>query len=460
MKGYLTTVIVMLTMLAHGQTVVPELPNLDAGPPDPPSIGDVIVEYTLEVSGPVSIGNDPKQYTCVARLSDGSATNVTEGVNWSVTPLDGFPEEDISISDSGLLTVTGLTLLNSDSRCEVQASYLDEADTFVVAIFVPLQPELTSPQHRSRVEGRSPTLTWAPLEGVRWYRVLVTHKLNDYVTIADRWLHDVTEFTIEEELFSGSYNWKVIALAEDEETYSDWSFRSTFSVGVPSIPELIPLGYDAVQADKNLIAGAPVNNALQFRWTKSDSLDDGFYTWYQLWIEDEAGNRVNNEDLGNGWFTEKPGNPAEVFEQDTNIVVNVEFGKQLDPGMYTWWVQGYDAAGPGLWSKAQQFALGLQIEPGVLGTEPLEPLAEVRPTLRWKEVEAATHYNLMLENWGSGSEDNIEPVTELTFSQLQGDNYSMTEDLSPGRWQWTVQPINPSTGWTGERSPWADFLIE
>jgi hypothetical protein len=120
--------------------------------------------------------------------------------------------------------------------------------------------------------------------------------------------------------------------------------------------------------------------------------------------------------------------PVVAFDKMTQEPM-VEVSPALEPGSFSWTVQGVDEEGGILAELNSQFlvkALIETIEPANLAN------TSSTPTLAWKPFDNAVSYQLVL------LDDDAFPPVVIADEETQQTTYTITAPLEPGSYSWTV----------------------
>jgi hypothetical protein len=284
-------------------------------------------------------------------------------------------------------------------------------------------PTLESPS--SAIDTTTPTYRWTAQPCASWYQLWVDDSTGNRIS---QWYSasEVDAFggvcTVQPQvaLAPGSATWFVRGWSASSGN-GPWSAPQTFQVAVPlSAPTLIdPSG--AVQTQSPIYRWTPVSGA----------------SWYQLWVNDSSGNRVNQ------WFT-----AAAVDAESGECAANP--GTPLSVGNGRWWVRAWSStAGFSAWSEPLDFMVSIPLTPPTL-ISPTGAVPTATPTYRWTPVPSATWYRL----WVNDSTGNrIKQWFTAAQVNAASGQCSITPPvpLTPGNCTWWVQAWSPSQG----EGPWS-----
>jgi len=210
-------------------------------------------------------------------------------------------------------------------------------------------------------------------------------------------------------LAQGAYTWWVQAI--NAVGPGPWSAAASFAIGTP--PEVATLVSPS---------GPGASNPPAFVWSAVADAQD-----YELWMNGPAGNLL-----------------IHTYHAASTVcdatLCTVTTATTLAQGSYVWWVRASNPAGPGAWSAAQSFAIGLP--PGTPSLVSPEGNQGSRPTYIWAAVPGASSYYLWV-NSPAGT-----PVTQVTYGAADVcgvDDYctaTPSTHLSNGAYTWWVQAGN------------------
>ena len=207
----------------------------------------------------------------------------------------------------------------------------------------------------------------------------------------------------------GTYTWWVQAI--NAVGPGPWSAASSFAIGTPP-------GVASLLSP----SGPGASNPAVFVWNAVADASD-----YELWVNGPSGSVLIHTYHS----------ASTVCDAATCTVATAT---TLAQGSYVWWVRASNGAGPGAWSAAQSFAIGLP--PGTPSLISPEGAQGSRPTYIWAAVPGASSYYL----WVNGPAGT--PVTQLTISSADVcgvDDYCTATPpghLSNGAHTWWVQAGN------------------
>jgi hypothetical protein len=109
-------------------------------------------------------------------------------------------------------------------------------------------------------------------------------------------------------------------------------------------------------------------------------------TWYRLWVDGSSGTVINQ------WYQATDANCVSGVCAITPETV-------LTEGEYTWWIQTWNNAGYGPWSRGLDFWAGDLSPPGAATLiSPSGTTSDTTPTYTWDRVDTATWYWLWVED--------------------------------------------------------------
>ena len=232
----------------------------------------------------------------------------------------------------------------------------------------------------------SPTFSWNLVPGADHYDIWLQDTTTAQV-IRDTSVAGTTWTPTDPLLPVNNYKWWVRAI--DPNGYAgQWSAPLTFTdYALPAATLLGPT------------ATAPA--VPTFTWNAEDGADH-----YDIYLQDQATGQVT---------------------RDTNVAATTwSPATPLAPDVYTWWVRAIDAnGGPGQWSASATFtayALPAPAPTGPTGS------ASTLPSFTWNAVAGADHYDVYLQDTGTGVVTRNAHVAGTTWTPTgplaQGHNYT------------------------------------
>jgi uncharacterized repeat protein (TIGR03803 family) len=160
-----------------------------------------------------------------------------------------------------------------------------------------------------------------------------------------------------------------------------WWVRTWNSVG--NGPWSSSLSFAVTPAATTLLSpsGAISTNNPTYMWSAVTGANAA--TWYYLWVQNSSGTPVITQ-----WYD------ASVCEATTCSVTP----STALAGTYNWWVQTWNTAGNGPWSKSLSFTGG--VPPATTLISPTGSISTQTPTYTWTKVSSASWYYLWVENHG------------------------------------------------------------
>ncbi len=245
-------------------------------------------------------------------------------------------------------------------------------------------PEPLSPTN-SVYGTRRPGFVWSPVDGAVWYQIIVER---DGVSDRSQWVQATESYVFPADFLYGRYTWQVRAWSPSGKT-GPRSAAAGFDIGLA-----VPLSASSER----------------LRWDDRGSTDA---TWYQIWIQDSAGNTVRNV------WVEQVETIAAASERQYRIL------PPLPVGAYLAWIKSWRPGdGSGTWSRAHGFTVsptagsftGLKLAPQG-GSQPME--------LVW-DGEAGEVYDLQ---WSTNLAEGFTVLrSNITCTSAQS-VFSITSDL-------------------------------
>ncbi|MBN1426510.1 formylglycine-generating enzyme family protein [Candidatus Fermentibacteria bacterium] len=274
-------------------------------------------------------------------------------------------------------------------------------------------PVLDLPPDGSTTYDRTPFLRWYPLVDAERYRVEIAADSDFvFVEVADEVM--ATELTVNEMLALGTHYWRVRAGVGS--LWGQWTSPRSFIVSVePGVPELL----------------SPADGATLQDQTPS-------LTWSSI--------------LGaTSYAVQVADNTAFVSPLMDAIAVDTTatVSPALVSGAYYWHVRAGNGLEWGDWSDHWQFLIAtVPAVPGLVWPDSGAIVESGVPTFDWTDVEAATGYQLQVDNTNSFALP-IEIDVETTLS-----TYTPLDSLIRGRHYWRVRAGNDQ-GWSAWTNPWS-----
>lgn len=272
---------------------------------------------------------------------------------------------------------------------------------------------------------RSPAYRWSEVADATWYQLWVNDSTG---TAINRWypswmvLAGGGECLVipSESLELGQARWWVRSFNESQGA-SAWSTGLSFVVSdFPAPTPIAPTGLVETSTPS-------------FEWIEVPGA-----TWYQLWVSDSTGTRVNR------WYT-----AAEVVVWSGQCAVSPT--ETIANGQATWWVRAWSQqSGSGPWSVGVGFTVDAAISP-----EPLAPLGAVTtitPTYRWKAFPGATWYQLWVQDSGGTRVNRWYPAAVVHENWWEEwCSIRPLEAVIAGPCMWWVRSWNAESG----NGPWS-----
>jgi secreted trypsin-like serine protease len=184
----------------------------------------------------------------------------------------------------------------------------------------------------------NPTYTWNAVSGATWYYLWVDGPSGNVLAqwyqasaVCSGGTCSVANAT--PNLAAGSHTWWIQTW--NNAGYGPWSDPRIFSVPnpLPNKPTLISPN------------GSTTDLTPTYTWNAVSSDTGSPATWYYLWVDGPSGNVIKT------WYT-----AADTGCSSGTGTCSISPAVTLLPGgTYTWWVQGYNAAGYGPWSNSMSF---------------------------------------------------------------------------------------------------------
>jgi len=168
-------------------------------------------------------------------------------------------------------------------------------------------------------------------EFVQWYEI--EDHLSQYPQVAC--IDNLCTAILDSDLADSTYDWWVLSW---NNTGSQWSGPKTFKVQTN----------DALPSKVTLLSPSGVTGSIPvLKWHK-----DYHATWYKLYLTDAGGSYkfVQWYEMGSNDFRY-----PEVGCSGSECTITPE--TSLDPGVYTWWIKGWNENGSAPWSKAMSFTV-------------------------------------------------------------------------------------------------------
>jgi hypothetical protein len=189
---------------------------------------------------------------------------------------------------------------------------------------------LSSPN--TAITDSTPLYEWQAVEGASWYYLWVNNAAGNVIKqwykaidVCNNRICAVEDPTV---LSGGTHTWWIQTW--NEAGVGPWSEAMSFSLPVPTAPGKATL----VSPTGNSGTNMPM-----YTWNEvSDS------TWYYLWINDGSGNVYKK------WYI-----AADAHCNGTTCWVTP--ATTLSSGAHTWWIQTWNEAGIGPWSKGGSFSV-------------------------------------------------------------------------------------------------------
>jgi hypothetical protein len=159
--------------------------------------------------------------------------------------------------------------------------------------------------------------------------------------------------------------------------------RINFSA-FPATNQIDDIQFDALPAEPPmplLPSGLDGDANPEFVWTKNSCA-----SWYQLWVNDPLGNRVNQ------WF---PANEVNCDQNECSITID---GLTLRDGTCTWWVRSWINGVTTPWSDGRNFRVGSDkplTEPHLISPD---GVSSSTPTFRWDHLDSASWYQVQIDD--------------------------------------------------------------
>lgn len=290
-------------------------------------------------------------------------------------------------------------------------------------------PQQISPEHRATQTDRTPEFVWEALHGASRYELWV----NNVNTGQARVIHNTQIPHVDGAstisytdpgvvLRNATYRWWVRAFNEDGVATS-WTSAFQFWVPAP-----------VIQAPTGIVT---TTNQPTFSWTTVPE-----YVRFELWVNnlDTGTNRVIYEnDLTTNSFT--PSLP-------------------LENGNFRTWVRAFDDSNnASQWSNPVDFSIDAAVSSAPQGFDPSGTTTDNTPTFAWSTLANVTEYELLIKDIRSPDQPTVFRQVLTPNSQAGGTAfYTLTTNLSPGRYRWWVRGLNAD----GKGGPWSqplDFTV-
>lgn len=267
------------------------------------------------------------------------------------------------------------------------------------------RPVLQSPA--DTVTSSRPTFRWSSATTATWYKIWIRRQGNDHYS---DWVNQ-NSWTPHWDMddYPGDYEWWVVPW--NANGYGQWSEGKRFWIGGSNLSAPSPQSPDSGEV---ILESRPT-----FSWNSVSDAD-----WYKFRLR-----KVDDWD-----WTEWVRATSTSFRPSD---------WRLDPGSYTWWVEGYSySRGYGSWSRSASFKVALPV-----GTPtPISPAGNVtvrNPQFSWRAASNAEHYLLRIT--GNGM--------DRTFGPTEATSYLLSEvSLGEGTYEWSVR----AEGQYDVTSDWSD----
>ncbi|MBE2272142.1 MAG: carboxypeptidase regulatory-like domain-containing protein [Anaerolinea sp.] len=307
-----------------------------------------------------------------------------------------------------------LTLTSGETRTNID-----------IAVSATTLPKLNLYQPTGSIGSNSPFFEWSQQYDASWYYLWVSGQTG---LVFDGWFSWDTACldyscyaTPLTNLPPGHYTWWVQGWSEVY-GYSEWSDPLTFNVPYSAAPTpTAPIG-------------AVSESSATFAWTGLPNV-----LWYQVWISTPDGSGIER------WYN--------AFDICAANVCAAPDPLDLNAGIYTWWVRGWNYGLYTPWSAATYFALPLpaptQVAPS--GTISAPPL------FTWNALPGADWYYL----WLSDANGKVMHEWYDAASHCAGLTCTLTLPVTwhEGGYTWWLQAWSPVTGY-GAWSPGTGFAYD
>ncbi len=299
-------------------------------------------------------------------------------------------------------------------------------ETFTVNVPVPDQ---IAPIGNVDFPAGNPMFTWSDVEGAEYYYLYVGNSSGAQIineVVADvgycngtTCQLDATTLRENYRLPNGTYTWYIRAWRNDQAT--PWSAGESFTINI-ALPSVVTKVFP--------LEGEDTDYDMQFRWNQVANV-----TGYNLYL-------VNPNGANSGILA------GEVDDEVTCQNGECSWNQVLDqiPGMWTWYISAFNAAGTGTWSSATTFTAPTAIPSVVNAISPTanQALTDSIITFEWQADENASRYELYMT--GPGGFVHYQP-----YEVGQGVNCTTTCSLdllapSTGNYTWYVR-AESDAGW-------------
>lgn len=291
----------------------------------------------------------------------------------------------------------------------------------------------------------SPDFSWSHVNGGQWYQLQVY--LNEGMGLTDtnggggsppifsQW-YDAGAVCADGgcsvnpgiELPTDEYWWTVQAW-HSEGGYGAWSAPRWFTIRTqtPTPTPINPMG-----------STSSTNPAFQFTDVPGA---DSYYVWVDKGSGPDAGHVID-------WWV-LDANVCDGYNCFANL------GLDLDPGVYSWWVQAHSwTGGYSLWSAETVFTVELAPNAPVLWT-PMGSISTTNPAFNWSADESTTWHYLWIAdsngwNWSQWYSGNACVAGSCSVT--------LPFSLAPGFYSWWVQSWSPYGGYSAWSSG-ANFTV-